>query len=176
MQVQVLDETVLSSSIFFNLEELSPFQSRGRVKFWTWIRNVQHTRLRSCVGFKLHDVCNISWLFPGLGYLPSSCRESPLFTWNIVMKSYVLELCPFRHCAPSIQQVRAVEKTTETRFATWWECFGLLSCQTKRRCWRSPSQFVTELNLSSERIPSGLNFTGGFGRDFASWLQVREGC
>lgn len=124
MQVEVLDVTVLAAAYSLTLNNIpTPFQSRGRVKFWSWICNIQHVYLRSCVGFKLHDVCNISWLFPGLGYLPLNCGESPLFTWNIVMKSYVLELCPFRHCAPSIHQVRAAAKT-EARFATWWECFG----------------------------------------------------
>lgn len=67
----------------------------------------QHADLKSCVGFKFHDVCHFLALSRA-GYIPSGCVESPLITWDVVMISYVLKLCPFRHYAYTIQWVRAV--------------------------------------------------------------------
>ena len=156
----------------------SPLQSRSRVKFWSWIHNIQHAHLRSCVGFKLQ--CNIypniqymqCFLAISRGYLPSDCREWPLFTWNIVLKSYVLELCPFRHCAPSIPQVRAMEKT-EASFAAWWECFGYWGVRLRGDADSPPAHFVTEPNLLCIiwEKPSLTEFYGWFWqRFFWSWV------
>lgn len=77
----------------------------------------------------------------------------------------------FQASAPCVPQVRAVE-VTEAGFATWWECFG---CCAVRWRWDAGSlttnwSWSQICYASSERTPHALNCTGGFGRDFGSWL------